>query len=317
MMKYKKIPGINLPVSNIIFGCCNPILIRDENGGEALLDLAYRHGFNTFDTAKVYGKSESVLGRWIKSAGIRDKVIIISKGCHPDPAPRLSAAALREDVESSISRLQTEYIDRYMLHRDDPDADIDEVLDVLNLYMKQGTIRKIGVSNWKHDRIEEVNKRATDKGMEGFTVSSPQLSPARQVGDPWGGGCVSISYDDKALSWYEDHPEIPVFAYSCLGHGVFSGKLNTKIPFLAKRSLDGAAREGFWCKENINRLKVAEDIAKQKGCGVAAIAIAWCMAHGFPVFPIVTVSSEDRIKKNLESLDISLSDEDVARLNKG
>ena len=89
--------------------------MNDEKGSEDLLDLAFSKGFNIFDTARVYDKSEQVLGRWINNSDIRDKVVVVTKGCHPDVHSRLNTESLKEDVESSLDRLQTDYIDIYLL----------------------------------------------------------------------------------------------------------------------------------------------------------------------------------------------------------
>lgn len=318
-MVYSNIPGIEFPISNIIFGCCNPILINDEAGAEELLEVAFNNGFNIFDTAKVYGKSEEVLGRWMKTSGVRDKVAVVTKGCHPDITSRLNVECLMEDVESSLERLRTDYIDVYMLHRDDPNADILLLLGKLNEYVNKGIIRKIGVSNWTHKRIDEINKIARDNNLTGVSVSSPQMSPARQIRDPWGGGCVSISWDDEAKRWYANHPEVVVFAYSCLGRGMFSGKADTKHLLKLWRSLDGAGRKGYWSIENIRRLREAERIAQENGKSVAQIAIAWCMSRGFKVFPICTMSSEERMLENIEAINIVMEwqREDIHRIQKG
>lgn len=301
-MMYSNLPDIEFPVSNIIFGCCNPILTEDKFGAEKLLDLAYTNGFNIFDTAKVYGKSEEVLGRWIKSTGIRKKVVIVTKGCHPDGqdinVPRVDVDSLKEDIESSLYRLQSDYIDIYLLHRDDPMADIAAILDTLNDYMNRGIIKKIGVSNWTHTRIEKANAIAAKYGLKGFSASSPQLSPAIQKQDPWGWGCVSISGDDEAEEWYRNHPEVTVFAYSCLAHGMFSGKFSSKHPIRLYKSLDFAGKRGYWCLENIKRLKKIEKMATEGNHSVAQASISWCMNRGYRVFPIATMSDEKRIKEN-------------------
>ncbi len=312
-MQYSRLSGIKIPISDIIFGCCNPIIMNDTKDSDELLDVAYSNGFNVFDTAKVYDDSEKVLGRWIKNSSIREKVVIITKGCHPDPNPRLNTVSLEEDIQTSLRRLQTDYIDIYLLHRDDPNADILGILLKLNEYIRQGIITKIGVSNWSHSRIEKANRLAEEHGLVGFTVSSPQMSLARQVKDPWC-GCISISYDEDACNWYSSHPEVTVFAYSCLGRGMFSGKVNTKQLWRSKRRLDSAARQGYWSKENINRLRNAENIASNKECTVAQVALAWLRSHEFQVFPIATMSSDKRIKENIEGLSVNLSDLDLMGL---
>ena len=305
-MKYRSIPGIGLPVSGIIFGCCNPILTEDEPGAEDLLDVAFSNGLNIFDTAKVYGKSEEVLGRWVNKAGVREKIVIVTKGCHPDghhiDLSRVNVYSLREDIESSLNRLQTDYIDIYLLHRDDSNSDMMKVIEALNDYMKSGIVKKIGVSNWTHDRIDKINKMARNLGLEGFSVSSPQLSPARQLKDCWGGGCVSIAYDNEAEEWYRNHQEVTVFAYSCLAHGMFSGKISSKHPVKLFKSLDWAGRNGFWSIENIKRLRRIEKVAQERQCTVAQASLSWCMNRGYNVLPIATMSSVERMKENIGSL---------------
>ena len=307
-MTYSSLTGIDIPISNIIFGCCNPILTDDKPGAEELLDLAYSNGFNIFDTAKVYGKSEDVLGRWIEHSGNRDRLVIVTKGCHPNETggvSRLNVNALNEDIESSLERLRTDYIDIYLLHRDNPEASIESVLPViesLENFIRRGIIKKIGVSNWKHTRIEAVNTLAFKMGLEGISVSSPQLSPAKQIRDPWGGGCVSIAYDDDAEEWYRNHPEVVVFAYSCLAHGMFSGKITSRHPFKLYRDLDYAGRKGYWSLSNFKRLLMLEKVAARKECTVAQASLVWCMSRGYRVFPVATMSSLERMRENIGAL---------------
>lgn len=307
-MKYSMISGIDIPVSNIVFGCCNPILVNDFSGADGLLEEAFSRGFNFFDTAKVYGKSEEVLGRWMNSSGNRRRVVIISKGGHPEMYSRLNVQSIKEDLESSLDRLKTDYIDIYMLHRDDMSADIEAILTFLNDCLQKGLIRKIGVSNWAHKRIEVANSLAKKRGLIGFSLSSPQLSLARQIKDPWGGGCVSISWDGEAEQWYKEHPEVVVIAYSCLGRGLFSGKIESKHMIKLWKSLDYAGRKGYWSLENIKRLRVAENIAKETGRTVSQLSIAWCMNRGFKVYPIVSMSSKERMIENLGGDDFLISD---------
>lgn len=310
-MEYKTIQYVNKPVSQMIFGCANPAMIQGKRVTK-LLDGAFAAGINTFDTAENYGASEAVLGKWIKKRKNRDKVVIITKGCHPHGEPRVTPEALRHDLEQSFERLKTDYIDIYMLHRDDPNADLKAILQVLDEYHKAGKIGAYGGSNWTHQRIEEINKYALEGGYTLFSVSSPNFGPARQVDDPWGGGCVSISGSDKeeARKWYQQN-NIPVFAYSCLGRGLFSGKVKTSDLETTKDKLDKFAIRGYWCDENIKRLGAIERIAVGKGYSVAQVTLAWIMQQSFDAHPIVTISDVNRIVENVKASDIKLTESEL------
>lgn len=321
-MEYKRIQYVNRPLSELVFGCANaglmtkPGVFRKKEIWK-LLDGALDAGINTFDTAESYGDSELVLGKWMKQRKTRDKVIILTKGCHPHGAPRVTPEALKEDLEQSFSRLGTDYIDIYLLHRDHPDAEIGAIVEVLNEYHKAGKIGAFGASNWTHERIKEANAYALKKGLVPFSVSSPNFGPATQIEDPWGGGCVSISGESgaEARRWYTEQ-KMAVFAYSCLGRGIFSGKVKSDDPESGKERLDKFAIKGYWCRENLDRLARVEKIAKERACSVSQVALAWIMQQPMQTFPIVTVSSVERIKENVKATELKLSEEEIAEISK-
>ena len=313
-MEFRKLESIDKPVSKIVFGCAGDAFATGNNA-DSLLDAAFEAGFNTFDTAEVYGLSEKTLGKWIAKRHLRDEVVIITKGCHPHGGPRVDAVSLRHDIEQSLKRLKTDYIDIYMLHRDHPDCNIEEILSVLNEYIQKGKIIKIGVSNWTHERIELANRVAKEKGFVEFSSSSPNLSLARQVNDPWGGNCVSISGDKKAFEWYKQNKDIPVFAYSCLGRGLFSGKVKSDDVEGTRKYLDKYAIKGYLSDDNIERLAKAEKIATEKGCTVAQLSLAWLLQQEFDVYPIVSISKPERIEDNVKAIDIKLTKEEIEMLS--
>lgn len=164
-MKYQKIKNVEKPLSKIIFGCAIPVMIQGEDADE-LLDEVYAQGITTFDTAENYGLSEASLGHWLKNRGNREKVVIISKGCHPyDGRDRVTPEDLKHDIEQSFERLGTDYIDIYLMHRDNPMVDPGPMVEILNEYHKAGRIGAFGGSNWTHQRIAEANAYASKYGL--------------------------------------------------------------------------------------------------------------------------------------------------------
>lgn len=313
-MIYKNIDGIALPVSRIVFGTATPPMIAGEDAME-LLDTVFAGGVNCFDTARRYGMAEKSLGDWIAKRGNRDKLVIVDKGAHPLPdttVPRVTPAAIEADLARSLDLLQTDYVDIYMLHRDDPTQPVGPIMEALNDLRERGKIRLLGVSNWTTGRIEAANEYAYEHDLESFTVSSPNYGLAEQVLDPWGGGCVSISGPNEAGNrrWYQDSG-MEIFAYATLAHGLFSGKIRSDQLSHVADYLDEFAIRGYCCRDNYERLRRTEQIAQKHNCTVAQAALAWVLAQPLQVFAEVSASTPQRFASNLEALNIQLNETEL------
>ena len=313
---YGFVPGVGLPVSRIVFGTAIKPMIAGEDAGE-LLDAALEAGINTFDCARGYGKAEKSLGTWMRARDNRDRVVVLTKCGNVGLLGRVhvDAKVIRKELARSLKELQTDYVDIYLLHRDDPKTQVGELIETLNEAKGQGLIRCFGVSNWTHGRIEEANAYAAEHGLEGFSVSSPNFSLARQVKDPWGGACVSISGPEgtAARAWYAEH-DMPVFAYSSLGRGFMTGRFGAFDYEGAKRVVDGPAQKGYLCEENMRRLARAEELAEREGCGVSDIAIRYVFGSGLNLFAIMSSTNPERIAANVQAAARPLNADDIAYL---
>ncbi len=177
------------------------------------LDSVVDAGFRTFDLAASYqiGGTERLFGHWMAARQNRNRLFLISKGGHPHPiiAPnRLTLGALQADLEASLRRLRTDYLDLYLLHRDHPDADLQALADFLVRSKQSGKIKNYGVSNWHHERIQQL-------GLD-IAASSPHFSLAAWEKQPWK-GCVSIAggHNQAARDFYT-RTQIPVLAWAPL-----------------------------------------------------------------------------------------------------
>ena len=315
-MKYGTIPGLDKEVSRIILGTASPAFFSGQGSSE-ILDAAKAAGINTIDTARNYGPSEQSIGRWLEDRGCREEMIILSKCGHPDNGrKRVTEKDMRDDFAESSRLLGTDYIDIYLLHRDDPSVPAGTIVEIFNALHAEGKIGVFGGSNWTHERIAEANEYAEKRGLLPFSVSSPHYGLARQQQDPWGGGCVSITGEENAgaREWYEQ-TGMPVVAYSSLGRGVLSGKLKSADTERAAEILDPFAIKGYGCADNWERLARCEELAEKKNCSVAQLAMAWIYCQPLNTFAVATMSSEKRIRENIEALDIALTDEECRYLN--
>ena len=310
----KNFPGLTKTASRIFFGTANPPVSDDEETAYDLLDSVLASGVNAFDCARSYGKAEEVIGRWIESRRCREKVIILSK-CGDVKAGRVSVnrRVIIDQLNQSLESLRADYIDIYLLHRDDPNTPIEEFIDTLNEAKEEGKIKVFGVSNWTHQRIEKANGYAESKGLAGFQVSSPNYGLALQVHDLWGGGCVSISGDKSACSWYAEN-QMPVIAYSSLGRGFFSGNFRAGDYEGARKYMDSFAQKGYLCEENMKRLSRAEDLAKRYGVSVPEIAMRYVFSNEMNIFAVVSTTSTERLRMNINAANNPLSAEDIAYL---
>ena len=164
-MRYGKIPNVDKKVSRIIFGTASEPFLKGEDEN-CLLDAVYDQGVNTFDTARVYGLSERSLGSWMAERGIRNQVVILSKCAHPDVPSwrkRINEKEIREDLEKSLRLLRTDYIDIYLLHRDDPEIEAGQ-REIVRYLSGELTGRE-------RIRLFGVPRRTQDKiGLFSFTV---------------------------------------------------------------------------------------------------------------------------------------------------
>ena len=242
-MKYITIPYVNKPVSKIIYGTANTYFM-EGTAKDSFIDAVYSTGINTFDTARAYTEAEKTLGNWIQNRNNRNDIVIISKCSHPTRTNknRVNEYEIKKDLETSLENLFTDYIDIFMLHRDDPKCDVGKIIEIFNDIYASGKIHSFGVSNWTHTRIAQANEYAYKHNMIPFSVSSPNYSLAEQVQDPWGGGCTTITgkSNHDSYEWYQQS-QFPVIAYSSLAHGFLSGKFSSLESSEISSYLDYAA----------------------------------------------------------------------------
>jgi aryl-alcohol dehydrogenase-like predicted oxidoreductase len=285
----------------------------------ALLDAVFEMGGNTLDTAHVYagGNSERGIGQWMADRGNREQMVIVSKGCHHNAdRKRVTPFDLNADLYDSLARLQTDHIDVYLLHRDDPDVPVGPIVEALNEHWQAGRIHAFGGSNWTHQRIEEANEYARTHGLRPFTASSPNYGLAEQVLDPWGPGCVTLSgpQNVEARAWYRAN-QMPVLAYSSLARGFFSGRITPENLDQMRDTLDRACQTAYCHEVNLRRLERAMALAAKRGVTVPQIALAYALHSPLDVYPLVGAANGNEYAQNVEALDIALTDAERAWLN--
>lgn len=301
-MRYGRIAGLDKDISRLIIGVDHQ---RSLPHASVMFDDFIAKGGNTFDTAWIYGGGlqERLLGQWIKNRGLREEVVLISKGAH---TPECTPEGLSRELFESLDRLQTDHLDIYIMHRDNLDVPVGEFVDVLNQQVKAGRMKIFGGSNWSLGRIEEANTYAEVNGLQGFSLVSNNFSLARMV-DPVWDGCIMAS-DAGSRAWLTEH-QMPLLPWSSQARGFF-----TERSGLDKTSDEELVR-CWYSEDNFQRKERAVELAKAKGVLPINIALAYVLCQPFPVFGLFGPRTLEETRTSLPGLDIQLTPNELAWLN--
>jgi aryl-alcohol dehydrogenase-like predicted oxidoreductase len=284
----------------------------DEQTSFRLLDSFVDRGFNLIDTADVYsawvpgnhgGESETIIGKWLKSGGKRDRVVIATKvGMEMGPGKKgLSKAYILHAVEDSLKRLKTDYIDLYQSHKDDPDTPLEETLSAYQELIKQGKVRAVGASNYTADRLTEA-----------LAVSAKYKLPRYETLQPLYNLYDREDYEAQLETVCEQNG-LGVLPYYSLASGFLSGK------YRSLNDVAGRARGKTVSKYLNDRghsiLKALDAVAGDYNSTPAKVAIAWLFARPTVAAPIVSATNPDQLKEMLEAVELQLDEDSLARLD--
>jgi aryl-alcohol dehydrogenase-like predicted oxidoreductase len=222
--------------------------------------------------------------------------------------------SIRGDLGESLQRLRTDYIDLYLLHRDDPAVPVGPIIEVLNQLRAAGRIILFGASNWSRERLEQAQEYAQRNGLSSFSVSSNQYSLAVQHDAPFP-GTLSINTfpGDPEWEWYQK-TQFPLLSWSSLARGFFSGK------FTRDNLADFADRQSrisircYAREDNFLRLDRARELAGKRGSSVAQIALAYVFHQPLNCFAITGSVNPAHLRESVGALDVRLTERELAWL---
>ncbi len=311
--------GIGKPVSRLALGTafCRLESTRQWSG---VLDDFVRDGGTLIDTARAYGESEEVVGEWLASRKAREHVVLITKCGHGHDGilPEANFCdVVTEELCQSLERLRTDYVDLYMLHRDNLSVPVNVVIDRLNIEIERGRVRAIGASNWGYSRISEANEYAKKAGVRGFAAVSNNLSLAMPSGPFWPG---VLSADSNGERWHHE-TRIPLIAWSAQARGFFGGGFSRSLRAEIGNVKDRFTRrmlEVYGTDENYEKLGRAEELGQKKG-GYSAtqVALAWLLHKPFVIVPVVGPHTRAELSSCVEALSLELTEPELCWLEAG
>lgn len=311
-MNKRKLGNSGLEISPLMFGGNVFGWTVDDATGFRLLDSFIAAGCNAIDTADVYsrwapghvgGESETLIGKWLKRSGNREKVIIATKvGNDMGPGKKgLSRPRILSAVEESLSRLQTDYIDLYQSHTDDAETPLEETLGAYAELIRQGKVRAIGASNYKADRLAAALDLSKKNGLPRYESLQPHYSLVERA-----------DYESE-LAPLCVKEGLGVINYFPLASGFLTGKYRSEADL--KNSARGQFVKKYLNDKGLKVIAALDGVAKKHRATLAQVSLAWCLKRPGITAPIVSATSLEQLQDLLGAVNLELDRASIEILN--
>ena len=284
----------------------------DEVQSFRILDRFVDRGFNFIDTADVYsrwvpghvgGESETILGKWLKQSGKRDKVVLATKvGMDMgDGKKGLGAGYIRQAVEASLTRLQTDTIDLYQTHQDDKETPLEETVKALDALVREGKVRVLGASNYDGRRLRAAIEVARNAGWAAYETLQPQYNLVERK-----------DYEHDLAPVVAEYA-LGVVPYFSLAAGFLTGKYKS-VEDARGKSRAGKV-SGYFNASGEAVLQALAEVARQTGAKEASVALAWLLSRPNVLAPIASATTLEQMDDLFAAVDLELSAEQLALLS--
>ena len=302
----------DLNIAPIVFGGNVFGWTVNEQKSFEILDHFIGEGFNFIDTADVYsrwvpgnegGESEKIIGNWLSKQNKRHDVIIATKvGSDMGNGKSLKKDYIINEVEHSLSRLKTDYIDLYFSHFDDETTPVEETLSAYDALIKAGKVRWIGASNFSADRLKESLLFSNQHSLPQYQVYQPGYNLFDRE---------DFERDDEKICL--EHG-LGVVTYYSLASGFLTGKYRSEDDL--NKSQRGGGIKKYLNERGFNILKALDQVAETHNTQPAAVALAWLIYHPSITAPIASVTDLSQLKSFTDAANLKLSPTDISLLNK-
>ncbi|MBI4926827.1 MAG: aldo/keto reductase [Anaerolineae bacterium] len=316
-MRYLPLPLTDLIISEISLGTGDLGGSVDQTTSTTILDAYVHYGGNFIDTAHVYNdwlpgersRSEKLIGAWMKTRRNRSQLVLASKGGHHpvDDSPyvnRVTPADLRHDLEDSLRFLETDVIDLYWLHRDNPDLPVEVLLDTLETFRKEGKIRYYGASNWRTGRLIQAQQAAREQGWLGFCADQMLWTVAKTQADAIPDPTIMVM--DEALYQFHLQTGIPATPYTSQANGLFR-----KLARDGAENLPPNLVKHFPLEANLRRYTRIQQVMAETGFSLTQVVLGWLLSQPFMTIPIVGPKNVDQVQDSISAAGVRLTPEQV------
>src|SRR5690554_3820150 len=309
-MKKQPLGRSGLDIAPLVFGGNVFGWTADEATSMDMVDRFTARGFNAIDTADSYsfwapglsgGESETLMGKWLARRGRRDDVVVMTKVGSLPGRKGLSGANIAAAVEDSLRRLQTDYLDVYFAHIDDPGVPLEETLEAFSRLVDAGKVRALGASNYNAGRLRDALGISEERGLSRYGVIQPGYNLYDRAG-----------YEDELAALAREEG-LGVVSYFSLASGFLTGK------YRSKADLEGVARagmlEGFFDDRGMKLLDALREVAGGLGATPAQVSLAWLMSRP-NVTPIASATSLEQLDDIMGAADLALTGDALDALDR-
>ncbi|HZT57074.1 MAG TPA: aldo/keto reductase [Pyrinomonadaceae bacterium] len=310
-MEKRRLGNSELEIAPLAFGGNVFGWTADEQTSFGLLDAFAAAGFNLIDTADVYsawapgnkgGESETIIGKWLKRSGRRKDVIVATKvGMEMGGRKGLSKSHIIRSAEDSLRRLQTDYIDLYQSHQDDPDTPVEETLEAYAELIRQGKVRVIGASNFSAARLDEALLASERGGLPRYESLQPLYNLYDR--EPF----------EAELEPLCAEKNVGVISYYSLASGFLSGKYRSEAD-LGKSARGGGVKK-YLGERGFRILRALDEVAAREDSTPARVAVAWLIARPAVTAPIASATSVEQLDDLVEATRLELDADSLRQLD--
>ncbi len=311
-MEKRKLGNSGLEVMPLAFGGNVFGWTIDEKTSFEILEAFTGAGFNFIDTANVYsrwkpgnhgGESETIIGNWLKKRGNRNQVIIATKvGADMGLGKKcLAKDYILTEVEASLKRLQTDYIDLYQSHYDDPETPVEETLEAYGQLIQSGKVRAIGASNFTPARLAEALKSSREKSLPRYESLQPEYN------------LYARGTFEKELAPLCLVNNVGVIPYYALASGFLTGKYRSEADL--SQSQRGGGVKKYLNERGFRILNALDEVSEALNANPAQVSLAWLMQQPGITAPIASATSIAQLQDLIKAADLKLTPESVEKLN--
>jgi aryl-alcohol dehydrogenase-like predicted oxidoreductase len=310
-----QISGTELTLSPICLGTVNAGLSWDHEDAFSIFDAYLDKGGNVIDSARIYsdwvepeiGRSERVLGDWIRHRGHHRDFTLITKGGHPRMeaihTSRMNKSDMDNDIALSLKTLGVECIDLYFYHRDNTAMPVAEILGTMEGYVREGKIRYYGCSNWKTDRMQEAHACAKENKMRGFVANEALFNMGMKYMNPFPDDTMA-SMDDSMQAFHRAERGVLAMPY----FGVCSGFFH----LLDAKGEDAVKQSPYYTPGNLRVKAVIDRLRKKYNATISQILLGFFFAQDYPIVPLAGADTMAQLGDIMRTLDIKFDAADFA-----
>ncbi len=312
-MENVQLGNTDLQIKPIFFGGNVFGWTLNEEESFRILDAFLDRGFNAIDTANNYSywvegnvgtESERIIGNWLKSRGVRDQVVLATKVGGRNmiqEKPNTTKAHILKEVEDSLLRLQTDYIDLYQTHYDDTETPVEETLSAYSQLIKEGKVRFIGASNFSSERLIESLDKAELYNLPAYKTLQPEYN------------LFDRQHFEEFLQPVAEKYNLGVIPYYSLASGFLSGKYRSEEDL--EKSVRGNGIKKYLNERGFKILDALETISNRYTISYSAVSLAWLLDQKTVAAPIVSATKESHLDAFVEAVNVQLSHDDIKLLS--